>query len=90
MSIQPLGHNIVLEKLKSTDTVTTNGLTFPGDNYLETECAEVLEVGPKVLTVKPKELVAYQKGTAIDMLIGTEKYLVIKEKDVLVRFSLNG
>jgi len=87
MNILPLGHNIVLVPSKVIDNVKSTGLSFPDGDYLETESAQVLAVGPKVVTIKAGELVAYPKGTVLTMEHEGFNYLVLKEKDVVARFS---
>ena len=96
MTLQPIGDNLVIRiKDKEKEEVTKNGLILLNQGTqqsLRQDIGEVIAVGDgRVLnngevlpfSVKVGEKVLYNKYAGSEVILYTEKYLIIKETDIL-------
>ena len=96
MTLQPIGDNLVIRiKDKEKEEVTKNGLILLNQGTqqsLRQDIGEVIAVGDgRVLnngevlpfSVKVGEKVLYNKYAGSEVILDTEKYLIIKETDIL-------
>ena len=96
MTLQPIGDNLVIRiKDKEKEEVTKNGLILLNQGTqqsLRQDIGEVIAVGDgRVLnngevlpfSVKVGEKVRYNKYAGSEVILDTEKYLIIKETDIL-------
>ena len=95
MTLQPIGDNLVIRiKDKEKEEVTKNGLILLNQGTqqsLRQDIGEVIAVGDgRVLnngevlpfSVKVGEKVLYNKYAGSEVILDTEKYLIIKETDI--------
>ncbi len=96
MILQPIGDNLVIKiKDKEKEEVTSSGLILLNQGTqqsLRTDIGEVVAVGDgrmlntgKLLPLIAKvgEKVLYNKYAGTEVIVDTEKYLIIKETDIL-------
>ena len=96
MTLQPIGDNLVIRiKDKEKEEITKNGLILLNQGTqqsLRQDIGEVIAVGDgRVLnngevlpfSVKVGEKVLYNKYAGSEVILDTEKYLIIKETDIL-------
>lgn len=96
MILQPIGDNLVIKiKDKEKEEVTQSGLILLNQGTqqsLRQDIGEVIAIGEgRVLnngdvlpfSVKIGEKVLYNKYAGSEVIIDTEKYLIIKETDIL-------
>ena len=96
MTLQPIGDNLFIRiKDKEKEEVTKNGLILLNQGTqqsLRQDIGEVIAVGDgRVLnngevlpfSVKVGEKVLYNKYAGSEVILDTEKYLIIKETDIL-------
>lgn len=96
MTLQPIGDNLVIRiKDKEKEEVTKTGLILLNQGTqqsLRQDIGEVIAVGEgRVLnngevlpfSVKVGEKVLYNKYAGSEVILDTEKYLIIKETDIL-------
>lgn len=96
MILQPIGDNLVIKiKDKEKEEVTSSGLILLNSGTqqsLRTDIGEVIAVGEgrtlntgKILplTAKVGEKVLYNKYAGTEVIVDTNKYLIIKETDIL-------
>ena len=96
MTLQPIGDNLVIRiKDKEKEEVTKTGLILLNQGTqqsLRQDIGEVIAVGDgRVLnngevlpfSVKVGEKVLYNKYAGSEVILDTEKYLIIKETDIL-------
>lgn len=96
MTLQPIGDNLVIRiKDKEKEEVTKNGLILLNQGTqqsLRQDIGEVIAIGDgRVLnngevlpfSVKVGEKVLYNKYAGSEVILDTEKYLIIKETDIL-------
>lgn len=90
MKLVPLGDKIVLKQLKEEET-TKSGIVLPGQAKEKPQEADVVAVGPGG-TVDGKEVtmqvsvgdrVIYSKYAGTDVEIDDEKYIIVKQSDIL-------
>ena len=90
MKLVPLFDRVVLKQLKTEET-TKSGIVLPGGEKDKPGQAEVIAVGPggvvdgKEITmqVKAKDQVIYSKYAGTEVEIEGEKYIVVKQNDIL-------
>ena len=90
MKLVPLGDKIVLKQLEAEET-TKSGIELPGQAKEKPQEAEVIAVGPggnidgKEVTrqVKVGDKVIYSKYAGTDVELEGEKYIVVKQSDIL-------
>ena len=90
MKLVPLGDKIVLKQLESEET-TKSGIVLPGQAKEKPQEAEVIAVGPGgnidgkevTMQVKVGDKVIYSKYAGTDVELEGEKYIVVKQSDIL-------
>ena len=90
MKLVPLFDRVVLKQLKTEET-TKSGIVLPGGEKEKPGQGEVIAVGPGgvidgkevTMQVKTKDLVIYSKYAGSEVDIDGEKYIVVKQNDIL-------
>lgn len=90
MKLVPLGDRVVLKKIVAEET-TKSGIVLPGSEKEKPQMAEVIAVGPggvvdgKTVTmeVQPGDQVVYAKYAGTEIEVEDEKYMIIKQDDIL-------
>ena len=90
MKLVPLGDRVVLKQLVAEET-TKSGIVLPGQTKEKPQQAEVVAVGPggvvdgKEITmqVKAGDKVIYSKYSGTEVEVDDEKYVVVKQNDIL-------
>ena len=90
MKLVPLGDKIVLKQLEAEET-TKSGIVLPGLAKQKPQEAEVIAVGPGgvvdgkevVMQVKVGDKVIYSKYAGTDVELEGEKYIIVKQNDIL-------
>ena len=90
MKLVPLGDRVVLKKIIAEET-TKSGIVLPGSEKEKPQMAEVIAVGPggivdgKTVTmeVQPGDQVVYAKYAGTEIEVEDEKYMIIKQDDIL-------
>ena len=90
MKLVPLGDRVVLKKSIAEET-TKSGIVLPGSEKEKPQMAEVGAVGPggvvdgKTVTmeVQPGDQVVYAKYAGTEIEVEDEKYMIIKQDDIL-------
>ena len=95
MKLVPLGDKIVLKQLEAEET-TKSGIVLPGQAKEKPQEAEVIAVGPGgvvdgkevVMQVKVGDKVIYSKYAGTDVELEGEKYIIVKQNDILAIVEL--
>ena len=90
MKLVPLGDRVVLKKVIAEET-TKSGIVLPGAEKEKTQMAEVVAVGPGgvvdgkevKMEVQPGDQVVYAKYAGTEIEVEEEKYMIIKQDDIL-------
>ena len=90
MKLVPLGDKIVLKQLEAEET-PKSGIVLPGQAKEKPQEAEVIAVGPGgvvdgkevVMQVKVGDKVIYSKYAGTDVELEGEKYIIVKQNDIL-------
>ena len=90
MKLVPLNDRVVLKQLVAEET-TKSGIVLPGQAKEKPQQAEVVAVGPggvvdgKEITmqVKAGDKVIYSKYSGTEVEVDDEKYVVVKQNDIL-------
>lgn len=90
MTIKPLGSRILLKELESEET-TKSGIVLPSNAKEKPYMAEVIEVGPGgmedgkeiKMEVKKGDKILYSKYSGTEVKLDNDKYLIVKQSDVL-------
>ena len=90
MKLVPLGDKIVLKQLEAEEP-TKSGIVLPGQAKEKPQEAEVIAVGPGgvvdgkevVMQVKVGDKVIYSKYAGTDVELEGEKYIIVKQNDIL-------
>ena len=90
MKLVPLGDKIVLKQLEAEET-TKSGIVLTGQAKEKPQEAEVIAVGPGgnidgkevTMQVKVGDKVIYSKYAGTDVELEGEKYIVVKQSDIL-------
>ena len=90
MKLVPLGDRVVLKQLVAEET-TKSGIVLPGHAKEKPQQAEVIAVGPggvvdgKEITMQVKvgDKVIYSKYSGTEVELDNEKYVVVKQNDIL-------
>ena len=85
-----MGDRVVLKKIIAEET-TKSGIVLPGSEKEKPQMAEVVAVGPggvvdgKTVTmeVQPGDQVVYAKYAGTEIEVEDEKYMIIKQDDIL-------
>ena len=90
MKLVPLGDRVVLKQSVAEET-TKSGIVLPGQAKEKPQVAEVIAVGPGgvvdgkevVMQVKVGDKVIYSKYAGTDVELEGEKYIIVKQNDIL-------
>ena len=90
MNLKPLGDRVVLKQLVAEET-TKSGIVLPGQAKEKPQQAEVIAVGPgggvdgKEITMQVKvgDKVIYSKYSGTEVELDNEKYVIVKQNDIL-------
>lgn len=80
--IQPLADYVVAQT-EEPASKTASGLYLPDTAKEKSEVAKVVAVAKDVKTLKVGDRIIYKSYSTTDIKIGSEKYLLVKEEDVL-------
>lgn len=90
MKLVPLDDKVVLKKLVAEET-TKSGIVLPGQDKEKPAQGEVVAAGPGgvvdgkevKMQVKPGDKVVYSKYSGTEVELDEEKYLIVKQSDIL-------
>ena len=90
MKLVPLDDKVVLKKLVAEET-TKSGIVLPGQDKEKPAQGEVIAAGPGgvvdgkevKMQVKPGDKVVYSKYSGTEVELDDEKYLIVKQSDIL-------
>ena len=90
MKLVPLLDRVVLKQLVAEET-TKSGIVLPGQAKEKPQQAEVIAVGPGgvvdgkevTMQVKVGDKVIYSKYSGTDVEVDEEKFVVVKQNDIL-------
>jgi len=91
MTIKPLGDRVLVKPIEETEQVR-GGIIIPDTAKEKPQQGKIEAVGPGKLTeegkllpmnVKAGDTVLYGKYAGTEIKIGTEKYLIMSEHDIL-------
>ena len=90
MKLVPLSDRVVLREIEAEET-TASGIVLPGQAKEKPQQAEVVAVGPGgvvdgkeiVMNVKEGQKVIYSKYAGTEVKLGENKYIVVKQNDIL-------
>ncbi|NLI52782.1 MAG: co-chaperone GroES [Clostridiales bacterium] len=90
MNIKPLGTRVLLKEIESEET-TKSGIVLPSNAKEKPYMAEVVEIGPGEMkdgkeikmVVKKGDRVLYNKYSGTEVKLENEKYLLVKQDDIL-------
>ncbi len=88
--MRPLFDKVVLKQVKAEQT-TKSGIVLPGQEKEKPQQGEVIAVGPGgiidgkevTMQVKPGDKVIYAKYSGTEVEIDEEKYVIVKQTDIL-------
>ena len=90
MKLVPLDDKVVLKKLQAEET-TASGIVLPGQDKEKPAQGEVIAAGPGGVVdgkevrmqVKAGDKVVYSKYAGTEVELDGEKYLIVKQSDIL-------
>ena len=90
MKLLPLGDRVVL-KMSEAEETTKSGIILTAQAKEKPQYAEVIEVGPGAVVdgekvpmeVKPGDKVIYARYAGIEVKLGEEEYITVKQSDIL-------
>lgn len=82
VKINPLDDRIVAQQLEA-QTKTASGLYLPDSAQEKPKVAKVVAVGSNAKSVKVGDQIIYKEYSATEVKVDGEKYLIVKEEDVL-------
>ena len=90
MKLVPLFDKVVLKQLVAEET-TASGIVLPGAAKEKPQQAEVIAVGPGgvvdgkevTMQVKAGDKVIYSKYSGTEVELDNEKYVIVKQSDIL-------
>jgi co-chaperonin GroES (HSP10) len=88
MPIKPT-NNKILMKLIEKVKVTPSGIVLSSADPLEPNYGDVIKVGPKVETVKPKDKVLPDWKKAVKVVIKDHDYYIITEENIVAVMDVN-
>ena len=84
--LKPLGTRVVIEP-KEAETRTAGGLYIPDNAKEKPQQGVVVAVGPgakdEPMEVKTGDVVLYGKYAGTEVTVETNKYLIVKQSDIL-------
>ena len=94
MKLVPLFDRIVLKQLAAEET-TKSGIVLPGQAKEKPQQAEVVAVGPGgvvdgkevTMQVKVGDKVIYSKYAGSEVEVDEEKYVIVKQNDILANIE---
>jgi|TARA_R110002020_G_scaffold144332_1_gene317320 co-chaperonin GroES (HSP10) len=84
--MRAIGNNLVIKKIEESNQSTKGGLllTEKQREDVRFQKAEVIKVGEKVVAVKTKDIIFFDKAAAHRIEIDKEPYQVIRQENVVV------
>ncbi|MHC4186812.1 MAG: co-chaperone GroES [Planctomycetota bacterium] len=91
MKLKPLDDGVVVKQLEAEET-TSGGIILPDTAKEKPQIGKVVEIGPgklldngkrQKMNVKKKDKVIYAKYIGSDVEIDNEKYIIMRESDIL-------
>ena len=84
--MRAIGNNLVIKKIEESNQSTKGGLllTEKQREDVRFQKAEVIKVGEKVVAVKTKDIIFFDKSAAHRIEINKERYHVIRQENVVV------
>ncbi len=90
MKLIPLGDKVIIKQLAAEET-TKSGIVLPTQSQEKPQEAEVIAVGPGgnidgkevTMMVKEGDRVIYSKFAGTEVKLENEKFIVIKQSDIL-------
>ncbi|MBQ3335425.1 MAG: co-chaperone GroES [Eubacteriaceae bacterium] len=90
MKLKPLGDRVVIQ-VNAEETTTSSGIVLPGSAQEKPQQGKIIAVGSgevidgkKVpLDVKVGDEVIYSKYSGSEVKVGDDKYLIVKQSDIL-------
>lgn len=74
----------ILVKVKEVENKTASGLIIPDSAKKKPHQGVILSVGKEVEDLKKDNIVLFNKYSGVEIEIEGEKYLVLKDTDILV------
>jgi chaperonin GroES len=74
----------ILVKVKEVENKTASGLIIPDSAKEKPHQGVILSVGKEVEDLKKDDIVLFNKYSGVEIEIEGEKYLVLKDTDILV------
>ena len=78
----PLFERVLIQRSEISGT-TASGLIVPGQEKDKAQEGTILNVGDDVTKVKVGDVVAFEKFSGTEMMLGGKEYIVMDEKKVL-------
>lgn len=84
--MRPIGKYIIVKELVEEEVKTSSGLLLSGaDNKgFRYQKAQVVKPGTDVSVINEGDVIYYDRGHGFTMVINSEQYTVIMERDVVV------
>lgn len=90
MKLVPLGDKVIIKQLEAEET-TKSGIVLPTQSQEKPQQAVVIAVGPGgnidgkevTMMVKEGDTVIYSKYSGTEIKFDSEKYIIIKQSDIL-------
>ena len=84
--MRSIGNNLVIKKIEKPNKTTKGGLILSEKQREDVrfQKAEVIKVGEKVVAVKTKDIIFFDKAAAHRIEIDKEPYQVIRQENVVV------
>lgn len=90
MKLIPLGDKVIIKQLEAEET-TKSGIVLPTQSQEKPQQAVVIAVGPGgnidgkevTMMVKEGDMVIYSKYSGTEIKFDSEKYIIIKQSDIL-------
>lgn len=74
----------ILVKVKEVENKTASGLIIPDSAKEKPHQGVILSVGKEVEDLKKDDIILFNKYSGVEIEIEGEKYLVLKDTDILV------
>ena len=84
--MRAIGNNLIIKKIEKPNKTTKGGLILSEKQREDVrfQKAEVIKVGEKVVAVKTKDIIFFDKAAAHRIEIDKEPYQVIRQENVVV------
>lgn len=80
--LEPMGSYVVA--LESDAPISGTGLVLP-ETIKKQSIATVQEKGPDVRVLQIGDVIVYREEASIEMAVGRDRYILVRESDVLAR-----